>query len=354
MATLNETAHISRNAIKYGAIALAVMIVGRFILELGVDAYNVLFPDKPNPPSMGYGILPPLEFPITKASQLEYRLETANGTLPVFPDRMNVYQYTQSRANLLGLEQANDVVKRLGFDTEPEQLTETVYRWETTNKVPGVLEMDVVDGNFSIQYAWYTASDFFEERVLVDELSGMDRTLDFLDSPGLIPNDLRTGPSTITYLKARGRSYEETISLSESDFVQVDFFRAFIDDQYEAVTPEPSKGIVRVVLTNYPRVIWFVGVEYSYFGVNYERAETYPIKTVEQAWQELINGQGYVASVDYDAYSVVVRDVRLAYYDAYDKQAYLQPVYVFRGDDNFIGYVPALVDLQMAQQVQAN
>ena len=38
----------------------------------------------------------------------------------------------------------------------------------------------------------------------------------------------------------------------------------------------------------------------------------------------------------------VVRNVSLAYYDSVIPQNYLQPIYVFEGDGNFIGYVSAI------------
>ncbi len=40
--------------------------------------------------------------------------------------------------------------------------------------------------------------------------------------------------------------------------------------------------------------------------------------------------------------AVVVRNVYLAYYDSFEPQTYMQPVFVFEGDDNFQALVPAV------------
>ena len=40
--------------------------------------------------------------------------------------------------------------------------------------------------------------------------------------------------------------------------------------------------------------------------------------------------------------TATVRTVTLAYYDSLDPQNYLQPVFVFEGDDGFLAYVPAV------------
>jgi hypothetical protein len=39
---------------------------------------------------------------------------------------------------------------------------------------------------------------------------------------------------------------------------------------------------------------------------------------------------------------VKVRQIELGYFDSFEPQTYAQPVFVFTGDDNFVGYVQAV------------
>ena len=91
---------------------------------------------------------------------------------------------------------------------------------------------------------------------------------------------------------------------------------------------DKSKKLVEATLDHYP--------------VEYESVETYPIISSAEAWEILEAGKGFVAYIDAGVTQAVVRKVFLAYYDSETPQHYLQPIYVFQGDNNFYGYVPAI------------
>jgi hypothetical protein len=121
-------------------------------------------------------------------------------------------------------------------------------------------------------------------------------------------------------------------------------FRSPHKDLYPFVTSSPKQGLVRVIFSGNPRSGRVIQVKYNYFPIDYTAVETYPLKTTAQAWQELQDGKGYVADVDISVSEVVVRKVELAYFDSFDPQSYAQPVYMFTGDNNFVGYVQAVRD----------
>jgi len=52
-------------------------------------------------------------------------------------------------------------------------------------------------------------------------------------------------------------------------------------------------------------------------------------------------GEGYIASGQ-NLERAVIRSVELAYFDDFEYQPFLQPIYVFKGDDNFLAYVSAI------------
>ncbi len=71
---------------------------------------------------------------------------------------------------------------------------------------------------------------------------------------------------------------------------------------------------------------------------------SYPLKSIDSAWETLKKGDGYIASAEQDLQAVVVRRIYLAYFDAEEAQQFLQPIYVFAGDNSFLAYVPAISD----------
>ena len=60
-----------------------------------------------------------------------------------------------------------------------------------------------------------------------------------------------------------------------------------------------------------------------------------------QAWEELQSGSAFV--LQYPKTPIItIRNIYLAYYDSISPQTYLQPVFIFEGDDGFVAYVPAV------------
>jgi len=73
------------------------------------------------------------------------------------------------------------------------------------------------------------------------------------------------------------------------------------------------------------------------------------LRTIQQAWEELKAGKGYIAQIDNGVSEVTVRKVELAYFDSFEPQKYMQPVYVFSGDNNFVGYIQAVKDAKTTE-----
>ena len=82
---------------------------------------------------------------------------------------------------------------------------------------------------------------------------------------------------------------------------------------------------------------------YTFWPIAFDDYGTYPLKSTQEAWQELIDGTGYVIKQgNNDPEKIVIRNVYLAYFDSKEEQNYLQPIFVFEGDNGFIAYVAAV------------
>src|SRR5439155_681509 len=134
---------------------------------------------------------------------------------------------------------------------------------------------------------------------------------------GLLPNDMATGSAKVSYLKATGSSYANTVSFSEADFLQVDLFRTPVYGKYPILTQKPSKGTIRAIISgSQDRSQQIIALEYSYLPVDYSTVQTYPIITPATAYQLLSTGKGYSANISPDQTDAVIRNIYLAYYDS--------------------------------------
>ncbi|MFA6532962.1 MAG: hypothetical protein WCT22_03110, partial [Patescibacteria group bacterium] len=137
------------------------------------------------------------------------------------------------------------------------------------------------------------------------------------------------------------QNYVNVDKSPQAQLVEVDFQRPDIDG-YSTVTPKFFNSQNYVIMlfqgTNYT----VLNSQISFFEKSEEQVGTYWIKTGEEAWSELNSGLGFVVAGTVGQKNIVIKDMKLRYFDPDTYQNYLQPVYVFLGEGNFVGYVPAV------------
>ena len=345
MASLTETALIARRAVKFGGLALAVIIV----IKLGLAFYNtylkVVNPPPPPPPAVAFGKLPEISFPQKIHPELTLRLETPTGGTPDLGDRATVYLMPTYRSNLLALDQAKETAEKMRFRDEPREITERRFLWEDNQFLPSSLEMDIINGSFLLKRNWQADPTILTEKQLPGKEQVVVEAKQFLRQAGLLTEELDDARVEISYLNFSGGQYVPAVSLSEADFVEVNIYRPDIDE-VPVLPADPDRGIVRLIFSGSREAQQrIIQAEYNYYPVDKDQSATYPVKTASQAWRELVTRQGYIASVgDNPSGVVVIRRIYLGYYDNEVSQGFLMPIIVFEGDNGFFGYVSATLN----------
>lgn len=343
MTPLRRAAEVSQLVIKWGAVTVVGLMVGRMVIGGLINWYQKTFPKIPEP-TIGFGILPPIIFPPQEPRQLSYKLETVTGTLPSMPSQAEVLYMTPQKPNLLALERSQENANMLGFRVQPEKISDTTYRWNVQTPVPMSLTTSIYDGRFIWKTDWSSNPNFLASKSLPNPTQAIKIARDVVRKVEKDANDITEGEAKSSYLKGFNGAFQPALSLADADFIQVDLFRRPYQDKYAFYTPRTGQGIVRVILSGNARAGQILQVEYNYFGIDYTKTETYPLRPISQAWQELQQGKGYIASIDPGVTEVVIRDVSLGYFDSFEPQQYMQPIYVFSGDNNFVGYIQAVKD----------
>ena len=345
MATLTETAYYTRRAINWTILAVIIYILLRIFWSIFVVVWMIVFPPKPIPPNHAFGRLPAIKFleVATPAAQLTFQLETIEGGVPVASESATVYFMPKSPPNLLGLNKAQEFAGDLQFDPTPVAESKNVYRFNDLRDPLRRLRYDIVSKNFILRYSFeQDASAFLNKNLPLSEAAKLETTT-LLQSHDIYPEDFVKGTSTTTFLRLVANKLQTTTSLSQGDAVRINFFRKPIGET-PVVTPNPDEASISIILSGAPvmqkRIIQLA---YTYWPVDYQITATYPLKSSSTAWEELQSGGGYIARYPTNGtQNAVVRDVFLAYYDSYEPQTYLQPIFVFEGDNGFVGYVPAV------------
>lgn len=348
--TLTTVTRAGRQVVKYGLISLVVLMVGRIVVGSIVNYWKATHPEPPPPPTVGFGVLPALRFPdqTEEDKPLSYSKEIAGSRNPDFGDRAKVFFMPKSAANLLADEQAKAIAAKYGFVFEPEVIDGKTYRWTKTKPLNSTLEMNIFNQNFSITTDYESRVDLLEGNELPTGFEAVQRVKSFLDTNNLLPTDVATAAGEILPLKSLGGEVGEAVSISEADYIQIDLMRTPIDSQIRMYSPEGLKGTISAIMTGkMTGADALVQVDYRYHPIDYTQVHTYPLRSTDSAWQILQAGEAYIVDKG-DKDQAVIREISMGYYDDFEEQEYLQPIYVFKGDGNFMAFVSAL-DQQYVQ-----
>jgi len=341
---LTRAAYLGRQGIKFGAILLVALVVGRTVLTVGYGFYKTMFPDPPPPPTVGFGILPELRFPEQTADDkpLSYELEVPNSRLPNFGDRAKVFLMNRSSLSLLADQRAKQIAADYGYVFQPTILSTSTYRWTKSQPIQATLQMNIQNFSFNITTDYLSRAALLTNKNLPTESSAVSILKAFVKAGQELPEDIATASGTVSYYKSLGGELQPAVSLSDADFLRVDINRFPIDGNKMFYTPQGDEGalngIISGSLSGQDQV---VAVDYHYQSIDYTERQTYPLRTVSSAWQIVQAGEAYIARKGTDS-SAMIRGISLGYYDDTEEQDYLQPIYVFEGDNGFMAYVPAV------------
>ncbi|MDO8570445.1 MAG: hypothetical protein Q7R97_02570 [Candidatus Daviesbacteria bacterium] len=332
--TLTQTAILTKRTIVIIIILMIVTISG----SIGYSIWNQYrisqIPPVVEKPEMKFGILPPINFPASKvtSSNYGYSLDTVTGNLPETPKFLKVYFIPQSSVTLLAPEKSIALAKNLGFPEGPESVSANIYKF--TNDLGGEMTIDLATGNFT-----FSASN--AEKIATNSaqanLSDKDKMVtdfkNYLALNNLLIDNLKNGKSNVQYNNDNAK---------DSTSAQVYLFPINFDN-LPIVTPLFNQGLVKAAV-NGPEINQYPRLNYTYWTIDQTTSSTYPLKTAQEAFDELKSGSGFV-SIESSQSKVSITSVYLAYLETEEYTPYLQPVFVFEGPD-FVGLVPAIISTQ--------
>jgi len=344
MASLTITAYHARRTINWGILALIAYIVVKLSWGIFAAIWLMLFPPPPIPANHAFGKLSAIQFPKTnEATDFRYRLETIEGYVPPASESAMVFFMPKNPANLLALTNAKEFAKQFEFISDPTQETKYLYKFTDPQEPLRQLRYDIISKNFSLRYLYEQDTSLFTQRDVPLPDAALTESQGILQNFQLYSKDIADGTSNIQFLKFSGDTLVPTTSHSQADALRIDFFRGKIADT-KIFYPNPDQGPITFIHSgskqSKKRLLEFT---FNYWPIDPLTNATYVLKPSTQAWQELQSGGGFIARFPKgDKKDVIIRKVYLGYYDSLDAQTYLQPIFVFEGDNGFLAYVSAV------------
>ncbi len=345
MATLTEISVMSRKLIFWIIGVVALLIFLRILFAVFVNYYKATHPRKTPPPNMLFGKLPNPKFPNTMVTSSGYSfvLQTIEGKPPDATMAAKVYFMPKKLPSLLAPQKAREVAKKFNFTADPQVLTSTQYRF-TDSETDRVLDLDIVNLNFQYTYNYSTNQEIFQKTVTdnADQIIGQLQSF----SSGQIDPIFFNDQANVTYLlyESSTKSFNPVTKRVNANSSRIDLFRNNVDG-YALLPPGFSKSYTYALTSSSSDMMKkYLKISYFFWPISFDNFGTYPLRTATQAWEEFNSGNGVIAQLGENQKNkpIIVRKIYLAYYDSGLSENYLEPIFVFEGDNNFAGYVPAI------------
>lgn len=328
--TLTQAATWTKRGIALFAITFVLGTVAIIGYNVWYRYYLSTLPKPEAKPEMKFGALPEIKFPPSSISptNFSYSVDTQTGELPKFPKLMKVYFIPPVALSLLAPDKTVQLAQSLGFSQGPEPLPSNQQKF--TDDQGNQLLVDLATGNFHFQKPVATPSATLNETSF-DKDRFVTDFRNYLGSRNLLADSLQKG---------RAEVYFNTASASASPSAQLSLWPESVDE-LPVVTAPLSAGLIRAkAAASQDETISYSQVNYTLWQIDTTTSGTYPLKTAEQALNELKSGRGFIDRAP-DNPKISIDKVSLAYFETDEYAPYLQPVFLFEGP-NFAALIPAV------------
>ena len=348
-----------RSLFKWGIIGLIALIILIILFNI---FKGILFRPKPVGPTMYYGIIPAIPFPKSAVSQqLNYTLDTINGKVSmvdpttsqaeIVPTLMSIYKIIHTQPSLTSLQDARNKAFAAGFvdptdNTKPvieQRITDTLYQWSTNDGLPRSMTMDINSFNFHITSQYLTYPSVLSATNVPSDQNALSQVQSLINNMNLMPNDLDSSLTTTTDYVIENSIIRPAQTNENVMAVKTNFFQKAIDG-YTIYYPDFPDSTMSILITGGDTSPQVAQATFVHQEVDAASGSTYPIKTPDQAYDDLKAGNGYITPSFTGNNSVDIRTVSLGYYLGETDQDYLLPIYIFQGGSNFTAYVSAIND----------
>lgn len=347
MATLTEISITSRKSFLW----LVGIFIGYLLLS---TIYNLvmqrIIANRPviiPPPNVRFGKIPSIQFPSSpNPSGLMFELQNIEGRVPESTNAAIVYKMPKVQPNILTNQKAKEFAQKLGFTKEPEVISPLYHRFTDPDDETRTLELDTVNVHFIYKYDFQKKPSLLANSSISNKTQAQNEVKSFIQQYGLFDDNILNGriKDDLLTVDTDTLAISKANSISSSNLVRVNFFRNDIRG-WQVLPPNFRQSPTYALYTpSSERKYSILELVYNYWPIAFDDWATYPLISGETAWNNLKEGNVYIANMGNQQKDkpVIIREIYLAYYDGIEPQSYLQPIFVFEGDNDFAAYLPAI------------
>ncbi len=355
--TLTELAYYLRRSLPI--IVLSLIIIA--ILYISIQIVILTRPISPvvavPTPTPAFGQIPPISVSGASAlpENMKYVMNTIEGVPLTATSSAQIYFVPKQTPNLGFREKAGLLAKTLNFDENS-----TTSRLDTENDTYTlvdrtkrlIVDIDTFNYTYSQDFDDQT-TQYFTNGEIPDEEQIKNRGQEIFRSLNRYPPELAQGIESIRYIsyKEASGSAQATADIvqdpQDANMVAIDVFPPKLND-IETVTEDFVSSPNRVVFIPQKNADDFVvKAQVAIYDRSEDQHSYYPLKSGEQVFSDLHARKGFLiqgGDMILGKSLIKINKMYLAYLIPGSYVPYIQPVYVFIGEDNFVAYVPAVLD----------
>lgn len=347
MSSLTEISIATRKFFVWVVVVVIGYFVLRILIGLGIEYWKATHPIPIPPPNVRFNKLPSPRFShvATSSSGMTFTLETVEGRPPETTAAGKIYAMPKKLPNLLASDRARKIAYKIGFTEEPEAVTSTLLKFTDPAEPLRTFEIDITNMNFRMQYDYLKNPQVFNMGSFASKDQALSEVKHFTQFNNLFDETVLKGKITTDLLiyDDEKKTFQSASSLSNANAIRLNYFRNDLDGM-PILPPEFNKSYTYAIFTAGSSLSTrIIELSYIFWLIALDDFATYPLISSEVAWQDLKDGYAYVVNMGRNTpENIVVRKIYLAYYDNSEAQTYLQPIFVFEGDNDFIAYLPAI------------
>jgi len=338
MATLTETAIFSKKASRWVGAGIIILIVLIILLISGKTIKNMILPPKAPPATVAFGKLPKfdLSLGIKPPTVVSYDLETVSGAFPIsLPQSAKVFSIAFPESSFGALEQVKVKASRAGFSSEPVEVLPGSAKFVDNSKKDKVLTIETASGNL-VLFSNYLSNPEIITRKTKSVEDAIRIARNFFNNFDLDMEEFPEKNIQTRKLRVDTGGLKETLALSDTNLIEVVFGRADADKLPILAAWEETPQVWAFVSGDE-----IVAANLKIAKIQKFRFSTYPLKGVQKAYDDL-KAQNAAFNKKAAGSQIAIREVTLGYIEGKSTEEFLQPVYLFRGNEGFVAYVAAV------------
>jgi len=346
--TLTEISYYSRKALPFIIIFFLVLFILFYGVKLLLITINKPIEDKAQLHTIFNKIDRLNVSDSTPSANLNFVLDTIEGE-PVTSTKSAEVFFLPASVSKFGYRQRIYLMaKALGFNTETvtHKLDGKIATFSNNYEE---LSIDITNFNFNYEYKYSKApkseTSLFLDTYIPSNNEIISKAVELLKSVNRYPEELSQGRTNIIYHKFNfvDNKLKTVKDPKEANVVEVDFYRPDING-LPVISPKYFTSRNYVIMVFYEKDYRILKAEINFFEKSNDQIGIYPVKTGNQAYEDLKSGKGSIVSGLKEEKDIILKKMFMGYYDPGIYQQYMQPIYVFLGDDDFVVYVSAIED----------